>query len=73
VRTIPKGTEITCPNGHEICVAKHDIQSGDLLDRASFEWIVDMPEHGALADCPICGARYGTNTFHTKNGWLIPA
>ena len=76
---IRKGTTITCPNGHEICDAKRDIASGEVVATEDFEnWRYRKARAGDSTKCPMCGEDYirTTGVFpvrgepHTKDGWL---
>ncbi len=73
-RVFPKGTEITCPNGHLICKPLADIVHGQIMNSDDFEWFVEKPQFQALAHCPKCGECYWLDglgsRIHTKDGWF---
>ena len=78
---LKKGTTITCPNGHEICDAKRDIASGEVVASEDFEnWRYRKARPGDSTKCPMCGEDYIRTVIkpifplmgepHTARGWL---
>lgn len=79
--TLPKGTVITCENGHRICELAEDMVSGDIA-RSDILINYTLGEHiatdGSEADdcvCSRCGAPWagagspGCIVLHTRDGW----
>ena len=72
------GQQITCENGHEIAVAKEDIDTADhhgVMRSESFDWKMGKPNR-VLTPCPLCGAAYIKRVSwlgyrpHTPEGWV---
>jgi hypothetical protein len=70
------GEEVTCENGHTICVVARDIPAGALMhdriekDFTGFRQL--RPQYGDMPKdhlCVKCGARWFMGpTFHFRNG-----
>ena len=73
-RSIPKGTIITCENGHKVCRVLAEIKPGDAIQLKKFKFFGKTPKPGSDAVCPECKSplfRGGPwpNQVHTTEGW----
>lgn len=74
---LPKGTPITCTNGHIVGVTTRDLRKGDMDYASAFEWLQDdQPRIGEfhVPRCNACGAEFirGQMWVHTPQGWQPP-